>query len=84
MPHIPDAEGESPINWGWRVDADDKIDNVWLSLDSQKSETVFSKAFKKCGCRTKCAKNCSCEKLKLQCLLVGKCRRKCKLDSETS
>ena len=70
MSHIPDAAGESPINWSWRVGADDKIDNVWLSLYSQMSETLFSKAFKKCGCRTKYAKNCSCEKHKLASLQV--------------
>lgn len=83
MSHIPDAAGESPINWRRRVADDDKM-IVYGFQSIRKSLKQYFRKHLKCGCRTKYAKNCSCEKLKLQCLPVCKCKRKPEFDSETS
>ena len=75
--HLTNTTDEPLSNWTWNLSGG-KICCVWLSSNtSPLSEDLSKKAFRKCGCRKKCTKICSCRKQEIRCLPNCKCRRNC-------
>ena len=68
---------EPPSNLTWSISSDKILCN-WISPNNTPLPKNLAKiAFKKCGCRLKWKKNCSCKKENVSCLPICKCWGKC-------
>ena len=71
---VEDFDLPSPNEWGW-IENDGMFFPRWL--DGENGDTIFENFFTTCSCHVGKCKNCKCAKLKLSCLSLCKCGRKC-------